>query len=99
MLIDWKYIAIFTICMYSSTRDISDMENAMSDSRKMFQINTILKKHHESRLNNLLISNNLEKVEIPPDGNCFFNAVSCQTTVDSTLLRDRLESIRSSAES
>ena len=69
--------------MYSSTRDISDMENAMSASRKMFQINTILKKHHESRLNNLLISNNLEKVEIPPDGNCFFNAVSCQTTVDS----------------
>jgi len=31
--------------------------------------------YHTTRLDNLLLSNGLERIKIKPDGNCFLNAI------------------------
>ena len=44
----------------------------------MHNINQIRKRAHIRRLNHLLASNNLTQISSEPDGDCFFNSISCQ---------------------
>lgn len=54
---------------------VSDIDGTNALSNKMATVKSIIRKAFLSRLDSLLASNELQRVVICGDGNCFFTAV------------------------
>lgn len=52
-----------------------DLQNAKQISRKMHNLHRMIAKTYRTRLEYLLPRNDLKRVHINSDGNCFFSAV------------------------
>jgi len=69
----------------------SAIQIALTKSVKMAHVHKMFEKYHHARLDNLLLSNNLHRIAVKGDGNCFLNAVLHQ--VDNEI--HTIESLRS----
>ncbi|CAH1801524.1 unnamed protein product [Owenia fusiformis] len=56
------------------------MRKAKRQSSNEFQRRQLVSAHHYERLDNILASNELERVDVPPYGDCFFAAVLTSIT-------------------
>ena len=75
------------------------MEYAKQKSKRLFSLKQLVRNHHIKRLDNLLASNELHRIQVPADGDCFFASVLHQLKVKSSVaffrskIADHLESI------
>ena len=75
------------------------MEYAKQKSKRSFSLKQLVRNHHIKRLDNLLASNVLHRIQIPADSDCFFASVLHQLKDKSSVavlrskIADRLESI------
>ena len=74
------------------------MEYAKQKSKRLFSLKQLVRNHHIKRLDNLLASNGLHRIQVPADGDCFFASVLHQLKDKSSVavlrskIADHLES-------
>jgi len=62
----------------------NDIEKAKRQSIKDLSIKATIRKNHLNIIDQLLNSNDLRRVPVASDGNCFFSAVKLREVLEST---------------